>query len=76
MYQRMDYKPYFTAVEQLMMSFGGRPHWGKLHFRTSDDLRPAYPRWDDFIAVRNQLDPAGVFRNDYLDRVLGIPGTG
>jgi L-gulonolactone oxidase len=74
MYQRMDYVPYFRAVEELMMGFGGRPHWGKLHFRTAADLRPAYPRWDDFIAVRNALDPKGVFRNGYLDRVLGLPG--
>ncbi len=74
MYQKMDYVPYFKAVEELMMGFGGRPHWGKLHFRTAGDLRPAYPRWDDFIAVRNKLDPQGVFRNAYLDRVLGPPG--
>ncbi len=74
MYRGMDYVPYFKAVEELMMGFGGRPHWGKLHFRTAADLRPAYPRWDDFIAVRNRLDPSGVFRNDYLDRVLGPPG--
>jgi L-gulonolactone oxidase len=73
MYQKMDYKPYFHAVEDLMMSLRGRPHWGKLHFRTAADLRPAYPRFDDFIAVRNRLDPTGVFRNDYLDRVLGPP---
>jgi L-gulono-1,4-lactone dehydrogenase len=75
MYQGMDYVPYFKAVEELMMGFGGRPHWGKLHFRTAADLRPAYPRWDDFIAVRNRLDPQGVFRNAYLDRVLGPVGN-
>jgi L-gulonolactone oxidase len=73
MYQRMDYEPYFRAVEQLMMSFGGRPHWGKLHFRTAADLKPAYPKWDEFISVRNELDPSGTFRNAYLDRVLGPP---
>jgi L-gulonolactone oxidase len=72
MYQRMDYVPYFKAVEELMMGFGGRPHWGKLHFRTAADLKPAYPRWDDFIAVRNELDPKRLFRNAYLDRVLGV----
>lgn len=73
LYQGMDYEPYFRAVEQLMMSFDGRPHWGKLHFRDADTLRPSYPRFDDFIAVRDELDPKGLFRNDYLDRVLGPP---
>jgi L-gulonolactone oxidase len=27
--------------------------------------------WDKFQAVRERLDPNGVFRNDYTDRVLG-----
>ena len=69
----MDYQPYFRAVEEIMRSFDGRPHWGKLHFREAADLRPAYPRWDDFAAVRAKLDPDGRFRNPYLDRVLGPP---
>ncbi len=73
MYRKMDYEPYFRAVEKLMMSFDGRPHWGKLHFRTAADLAPAYPKWDEFSGVRNALDPTGVFRNAYLDRVLGAP---
>ncbi len=73
LYQRMDYRPYFSGVEELMMSFDGRPHWGKLHFRDAASLEPSYPRWDDFIAVRDALDPEGVFTNAYLDRVLGRP---
>lgn len=71
MYRGMDYEPYFRAVEQIMMSYDGRPHWGKLHFRDATSLAGSYPRWDDFIEVRNKLDPSGVFRNAYLDRVLG-----
>ena len=73
MYRGMDYAPYFRKVEEIMRSYGGRPHWGKLHFRTAADLAPSYPRWNDFIDVRNKLDPNGVFRNAYLDRVLGVP---
>jgi hypothetical protein len=34
-------------------------------------LRTRYPRFDDFLRVRAGLDPAGVFANPYLDRVLG-----
>ena len=33
--------------------------------------RPAYPRWADFQAMRERLDPDRVFTNAYLDRVLG-----
>ena len=30
--------------------------------------------WNDFLEVRGKLDPQGLFRNEYLDRVLGGPG--
>ncbi|BCJ43920.1 FAD-linked oxidoreductase [Actinoplanes ianthinogenes] len=65
------YEQYFKALEALCEPLGGRPHWGKLHYRTAADLRPAYPKFDDFLAVRDRLDPARVFTNEYLDRVLG-----
>jgi L-gulonolactone oxidase len=62
---------YFREVERIMRDYDGRPHWGKRHFRTAADLAPAYPRWEDFQAVRRRLDPGGVFGNAYTDRVLG-----
>ena len=65
------YEPYFRAVEAVCRPLGGRPHWGKLHYRSAEDLRTAYPKFDDFVAVRDRLDPARVFTNAYLDRVLG-----
>lgn len=65
------YEPYFRAVEAVCEPLGGRPHWGKLHYRDADSLRKAYPKFDDFVAVRDRLDPARVFANGYLDRVLG-----
>ncbi len=70
-YYREDPTAYFEAVEAIARAHGGRPHWGKMHFRTADDLRPAYPRFDDFLAARDRLDPDRVFANDYLERVLG-----
>lgn len=68
-----DYEPYFQAVEQIAAGVGGRPHWGKLHYLDETALRDRYPRFDDFLAIRDRLDPTGVFRNSYLDRVLGSP---
>lgn len=66
-----DHREYFGGVEAIMRDFGGRPHWGKLHTRTAADLAPAYPEWDQFIAMRDRLDPQRVFANDYLNQVLG-----
>jgi L-gulonolactone oxidase len=65
------YEPYFRAFEAVCEPLGGRPHWGKLHYRDADSLRKVYPKFDDFLAVRERLDPARVFTNGYLDRVLG-----
>jgi FAD-linked oxidoreductase len=68
---REDYHEYFRGVEQIMRGFGGRPHWGKIHFQDSSTLRELYPHHADFVAARDRLDPERVFGNPYLERVLG-----
>ncbi|GAA4179866.1 D-arabinono-1,4-lactone oxidase [Gryllotalpicola koreensis] len=69
---RPDQLEYFTEVEKIMVAAGGRPHWGKLHTRDAAYFADAYPRFADFLAVRDRLDPGRLFRNPYLDRVLGL----
>ena len=66
-----DHTAYFTAMEAIMRAHDGRPHWGKVHTRAAADLAPAYPRFGDFLAMRDRLDPDRLFSNDYLRRVLG-----
>jgi FAD/FMN-containing dehydrogenase len=70
-YWRDDHTEYFDAVEQIMVGFDGRPHWGKLHSMDAASLRGRYPRFDEFAALRDRLDPNRMFRNPYLERVLG-----
>jgi len=71
-----DQAAYFATLERLAAAVGGRPHWGKLHGLTARDLHGRYPRFGDFLALRDRLDPTGVFANDHLDRVLGpAPGA-
>ena len=69
--RELAWEPYFRRVESAARELGGRPHWGKRHFRTAADLAPAYPQWEAFQAARRELDPGGVFANAYTDRVLG-----
>ena len=70
-YRGMEWRPYFEAVEAIMNEYGGRPHWGKRHFQTAATLVERYPRWADFQAARDELDPGHVFTNEYAERVLG-----
>ena len=73
-YQGTPYDQYFQGVEGIMDDYGGRPHWGKMHFQSAATLAPRYPRWDDFQALRGRTDPDGRFSSPYLDRVLGQTG--
>jgi FAD/FMN-containing dehydrogenase len=61
-----DYWEYLRSVDALLADFDARVHWGKLHFLTPERLHALYPRADDFIAIRRQLDPEGMFLNDHL----------
>ena len=70
-YKGMDFVPYFKAVESVMNSYQGRPHWGKLHFQDAESLAPRYPKWQQFQVVRDRVDPKRVFTNSYLETVLG-----
>jgi FAD-linked oxidoreductase len=70
-YRGMEWRPYFEAVESIMNEYGGRPHWGKRHFQTAATLPERYPRWADFQAARDELDPSRVFANEYAQRILG-----
>ncbi|MGV9767583.1 D-arabinono-1,4-lactone oxidase [Micromonospora tulbaghiae] len=66
----LPYEEYFRDVEAVFRHYGGRPHWGKKHWLGARELRPLYPRWDDFQAVRRRLDPDGVFLTPDLARLL------
>ena len=66
-----DHRAYFALVEAVMRAHDGRPHWGKVHTRTAADLAPAYPRFAEFLDLRERLDPDRLFTNAYLRRVLG-----
>ncbi len=70
-YVGMPYQAYFERFEQVAVALGGRPHWGKMHHLDAAALAGAYPRFGDFLAVRDKLDPDRVFANAYTQRVFG-----
>ncbi len=67
---KLEYAAFFKDVESIFRNHRGRPHWGKIHWHTARDLQDLYPMWQQFHEVRQRLDPAGRFMNDYLRSVM------
>lgn len=66
-----QWEPYFRDLEHILVGLGGRPHWGKRHTLTAEQLGERYPEWRTFQEVRARLDPEGTFSGGYLNRLLG-----
>ena len=60
----------FDMVEDLFLSYGGRPHWAKRFKAKAPELRPLYPRWDDFADLRRRMDPDNKLLNPYLEELF------
>ena len=71
-YRGMPFDGYFEAVQAICLNHGGRPHWGKVHSLRSSQLSSLYPRWDDFLALRERMDPSGRFLTPYLRGLFGV----
>ncbi|POX59723.1 FAD-linked oxidoreductase [Streptomyces sp. Ru62] len=71
LFRGTPYQAYFTAAERIFTAHEGRPHWGKVHTRDAEYFSRVYPRFGEFTALRDRLDPDRLFQNDYLRRVLG-----
>jgi L-gulonolactone oxidase len=70
-YHRMARDRYFAAFEAIVREVEGRPHWGKLHTLDVGQLAGLYPRFADFLELRDRLDPGRGLANAYTERVLG-----
>lgn len=70
MYKGMPYEPYFRDMEQILLAYDGRPHWGKWHSRTAAQLAAMYPKWKDAARIREAADPRGVLLNRYVARLI------
>jgi D-arabinono-1,4-lactone oxidase len=69
-------RDWFVQFWRLLQPFGYRLHWGK-YLPVEPELGAAHlrrhtPRWDDFLALRRQLDPDGVFLTSYWQAALGL----
>jgi FAD/FMN-containing dehydrogenase len=57
-------------AEPIFQKYGGRPHWGKLHTLGGQELSALYPKWDDFMHLRQQVDPEKKWINSHLEHLF------
>ncbi|MEV8345014.1 D-arabinono-1,4-lactone oxidase [Streptomyces niveus] len=62
--------PVIARLEAALDGLDARPHWGKVFTTEPAELRVRYPRMADFLKLRDSLDPAGKFTNNFLRRLL------
>jgi L-gulono-1,4-lactone dehydrogenase len=65
-----DADTYLRDAEAALLSFDGRPHWGKETSLPPSDLLRRYPRGADFRALAQRLDPHKTLSNPFLAALL------
>jgi xylitol oxidase len=50
--------PVVAAVEERLLAFGARPHWGKVFSTPPDVVRGLYDRFEDFEALVREARPS------------------
>lgn len=66
------YLPYFAEMEAIFDRYQGRPHWGKVHTKTEQEFAALYPKWEEFKALRQRLDPNRRFINEHLESIFPV----
>jgi len=64
----VPYRRLFDGFESILAHYQGRPHWAKSHKLGPEDFDRLYPRFGDFLQQLQEVDPAGLFRNEYMQR--------
>lgn len=72
MYKGMPYRKYFTEIEKIFRRHDGRPHWGKWHTQSAEELADLYPKWEAFRGIRDEMDPNEMFQNSYLKKMFAV----
>lgn len=68
---RDDFSALATFLARSMARlFDARPHWGKWFPLDGSEVERLYPNLAEFRVACDRVDPRGVFRNEFVERVL------
>ncbi|XP_060208081.1 L-gulonolactone oxidase 3 [Lycium barbarum] len=72
----------WEEVEQMaFVKYGAKPHWAKNRNVAFLDAQKKYPKFNKFVAAKNELDPKNIFSSEWSDEILfgkqeGLKGDG
>jgi xylitol oxidase len=67
---RAAVEPVLAEVQRALLPLGARPHWGKVFTGGAEAAVAGYERAADFERLLGRMDPAGKFRNAFLDELF------
>ena len=60
-------------IEAQLVPLDAAPHWGKLFTMPPEQVQARYPKLPAFRQLLRAYDPAGKFRNAFLDKnIFGV----
>jgi L-gulonolactone oxidase len=69
--KKPEYETYFSTIDEILLKYNGRPHWGKQFRIKTEDFKKAYPKWDQFWEYVDKEDPNKIMQNDFITRLRG-----
>jgi FAD/FMN-containing dehydrogenase len=60
------------GLQAIALNYGGRAHPGKQNFFTADLMKQAFDHFCDFVQVRADVDPQGLFSNQWLETLFNV----
>ncbi|KAJ3314732.1 hypothetical protein HDV04_005738 [Boothiomyces sp. JEL0838] len=63
---------YHQEIHNLFKDMRFKRHWGKHSCMTPEEVQEIYgENLERFLAIKQELDPKGTFKNEYLENLLG-----
>ena len=68
----LEVRKLLPLIEDALLPFSARPHWGKLFTMSPMQVRACYEKLSEFQQLAQNFDPEGKFRNAFLDTYIFV----